>query len=142
MAQDPTLHPEKLQDINKLLHNAHNVVNEYRPHQARETLIEVMERRVRERREEVRRVRGLVGRVGRLVEGGEDADDGAIGEGGPQEDGMDVDGDGEARNGAKMGTKDIAALLQSEEERRVEQLERKKAEQHRRVWDALGNLRR
>ncbi|KAI9659626.1 MAG: Mediator of RNA polymerase II transcription subunit 7 [Alyxoria varia] len=146
MSQDPTQHPEKLQDINTLLHNAHSVVNEYRPHQARETLIEVMEGRVRERREEVRRVRGLVGKVGALVDGGDE--DKKVGEG-PNvagRDGMEVDGKG-VENGVDreegdmvVGSKEVDGLLKSEEERWAEKLERKKTEQDRRVWGALGNL--
>lgn len=56
-----------------LLFNAHQIVNEYRPHQAREGLIELLEERVRLRREETERLKGKVDGVwGVLKEMGEE----------------------------------------------------------------------
>ena len=69
--------------------NAHYLINEYRPHQARESLILLMEEQVRRGREEVRGVRearervegvlmglGEVGREG--VEVGEGEEEGRV----------------------------------------------------------------
>ncbi|KAK4971860.1 Mediator of RNA polymerase II transcription subunit 7 [Elasticomyces elasticus] len=43
LSQDPTLYAEKIDTLQTLFYNAHHAVNEYRPHQARETLIIMME---------------------------------------------------------------------------------------------------
>ncbi|KAK7185652.1 hypothetical protein PSPO01_08338 [Paraphaeosphaeria sporulosa] len=68
MAQDPTSEAkdEKLKDVLTLALNMHALVNEYRPHQARETLIREMERQGERKRGEVEGVR----RMGERVEEG------------------------------------------------------------------------
>ncbi len=43
-------------------------MNEYRPHQARETLIEMMEEQIRRAREETRGAKEMVGRVKEALE--------------------------------------------------------------------------
>ncbi|KAF2200582.1 hypothetical protein GQ43DRAFT_456335 [Delitschia confertaspora ATCC 74209] len=48
---------EKMTDIAALVANAHSIINEYRPHQARETLIRQMERLVERKKSEVEGVR-------------------------------------------------------------------------------------
>lgn len=71
MAQDPTSEAkdEKLKDVLTLALNMHALVNEYRPHQARETLIREMERQVERKRREVEGVR-RIGETVREVLGG------------------------------------------------------------------------
>lgn len=67
-----------------LFQEAHAVVNEYRPHQARETLIVMMEEQVKRAREEGKGAREMVARVktvlGELASGDGDGDgDGDLG---------------------------------------------------------------
>ncbi|KAK4991724.1 Mediator of RNA polymerase II transcription subunit 7 [Elasticomyces elasticus] len=53
LSQDPTLYAEKIDTLQTLFYNAHHAVNEYRPHQARETLIIMMEEQLSKARDEV-----------------------------------------------------------------------------------------
>lgn len=71
VAQDPTssAKDEKLKDILTLALNMHALVNEYRPHQARETLIREMERQVERKRAEIEGVRKMGDRVREVLEG-------------------------------------------------------------------------
>jgi len=64
LAVDVERYPAKLEDLRVLFVNAHHLINEYRPHQARETLIALMEDEVRGMRAEVEGVR----RMGEKVE--------------------------------------------------------------------------
>lgn len=50
---NPSDYPTKWDDIRDVFLEAHQVVNEYRPHQARETLIQMMEEQIRRGREEI-----------------------------------------------------------------------------------------
>ncbi|KAF2123882.1 mediator of RNA polymerase II transcription subunit 7 [Dothidotthia symphoricarpi CBS 119687] len=54
---------EKLRDILTLVANMHALVNEYRPHQARETLIGMLERQVERKKGEIEGVRKMEERV-------------------------------------------------------------------------------
>ncbi|KAK6437239.1 Mediator of RNA polymerase II transcription subunit 7 [Oleoguttula sp. CCFEE 5521] len=54
LSEDPTQYAEKVEDLRVLLHNMHELINQYRPHQARETLILMMEERVERLRGEIR----------------------------------------------------------------------------------------
>jgi mediator of RNA polymerase II transcription subunit 7 len=60
---------DKLKDILTMVTNMHALINEYRPHQARETLIREMERQVERKRKEIEGVRQMKERVGEVLEG-------------------------------------------------------------------------
>ena len=82
---------QKLKDIMTLVANMHALINEYRPHQARQTLIAKMEEQVRKKREEVEGVRRMGEKVKEVLAGfgGVDGED-KSGDGGEEsmEDGM------------------------------------------------------
>ncbi|XPS73143.1 Mediator of RNA polymerase II transcription subunit 7 [Ascochyta lentis] len=59
----------KLKHILTLVCNMHALINEYRPHQARETLIRIMEEQVRRKKAEVQGVRDMRGRVESVLGG-------------------------------------------------------------------------
>jgi len=73
-------YPSKLEDLRVLFVNAHHLINEYRPHQARETLIGIMEGELRRKRGEVEGVRRMREKVEEVLKGlmeqneGEDED--------------------------------------------------------------------
>ncbi|KAA6415032.1 MAG: MFS general substrate transporter [Lasallia pustulata] len=87
LATKPADYGAKWVDLRDLFLNAHHLINEYRPHQTRETLILMMEEQLRRGREEVRAVRegrervegvlrGLVG--AEAVEGLEGGEEGRL----------------------------------------------------------------
>jgi mediator of RNA polymerase II transcription subunit 7 len=53
LCADPSAAMPKLEDIKRLFLNAHHLINMYRPHQARETLIMMMEEQLEEGRREI-----------------------------------------------------------------------------------------
>lgn len=112
VAQNPTSprKEEKLKDIMTLLVNMHALVNEYRPHQARETLIRVMEEQVERKRAEVEGVRRMGARVQEVLEGFRRDFQGKI------------EGVGEAASDEEL----------SEEEKRVER--------QKEMWDAMDDI--
>lgn len=65
MASDPTsaMKSATLDDMLTLVTNMHALINEYRPHQARETLIEKMEAQVERKRKEIEAVNTVAERV-------------------------------------------------------------------------------
>ncbi|OJD31441.1 rna polymerase ii mediator complex protein [Diplodia corticola] len=65
LAQDPARWQDKYEHMQTLLFNAHHLINEYRPHQARASLIAMLEEQLARRREEVDGVR----RMGERIEG-------------------------------------------------------------------------
>lgn len=71
VAQDPmcAAREQKLRDILTLALNMHALINEYRPHQARETLIREMERQVERKRAEVEGVKKMKERVQEVLDG-------------------------------------------------------------------------
>lgn len=84
LAVDPAGYAFKWDELHVLFQEAHAVVNEYRPHQARETLIVMMEEQVKRAREEGKGAREMVARVktvlGELASGDGDGDgDGDLG---------------------------------------------------------------
>jgi len=54
MGVDPAGWVEKIEDIRILFINMHHLLNEYRPHQARETLCMMMEEEIERTRDEIR----------------------------------------------------------------------------------------
>lgn len=77
MASDATspLKDEKLRDILNMVANMHSLINEYRPHQARESLIRKMENQVERKRNEIECVRKMSDKVRDVLEGfGQDAE--------------------------------------------------------------------
>ncbi|KAJ4299061.1 Mediator of RNA polymerase II transcription subunit 7 [Kalmusia sp. IMI 367209] len=71
IAQNPTTEArdKKLKDIMTLVLNMHALINEYRPHQARETLIRIMEEQVERKRAEVEGVRKMATKVKEVLDG-------------------------------------------------------------------------
>ncbi|KAH7018672.1 MED7 protein-domain-containing protein [Macrophomina phaseolina] len=69
LAIDPPSWQRKYEDMQTLLFNAHHLINEYRPHQARASLIAMMEEEVRRRREEVEGVRRMGERIDEVLAG-------------------------------------------------------------------------
>ncbi|KAF2849570.1 hypothetical protein T440DRAFT_469321, partial [Plenodomus tracheiphilus IPT5] len=65
VASDPTslMRTETLADMTTLETNMHALINEYRPHQARETLIEKMEAQVERKKKEIEGVKHVAERV-------------------------------------------------------------------------------
>ncbi|MCJ1300769.1 Mediator of RNA polymerase II transcription subunit 7 [Hypocenomyce scalaris] len=80
LATNPADYGAKWDDLRDLFLNAHHLINEYRPHQARESLILLMEEQVRRGREEVRGVREVKAKVEGILEGLEDTGKEGLGE--------------------------------------------------------------
>lgn len=68
MAANSSQWHEKVQDIRTLSINFHHLLNEYRPHQARESLILMMREQLDNRRAEIRAVRECHERVEKAFE--------------------------------------------------------------------------
>lgn len=78
LSQDPELADKEVPNLHTIALNAHDLINQYRPHQARETLILLMEERVEKMRAEIKaigeakeKVAGLLG----SLQAGADAQD-------------------------------------------------------------------
>ncbi|KAF8429645.1 MED7 protein-domain-containing protein [Tirmania nivea] len=72
LSLNPTMSEHKLQDLKAIMINMHHLINEYRPHQARETLILMMEEQVercRRERDENLKAKETVKGVLRALEG-------------------------------------------------------------------------
>lgn len=59
LSVDPARWQEKYEHMQTLLFNVHHLINEYRPHQARASLITMLEEQLAKRREEVEGVRRM-----------------------------------------------------------------------------------
>ncbi|KAL8847985.1 MAG: hypothetical protein Q9221_006947 [Calogaya cf. arnoldii] len=68
LALDPDTWAPKWDEMKALLSEAHGIVNEYRPHQARETLIHMMEEQVERCRAETQGSKDVCERVRKVVE--------------------------------------------------------------------------
>ncbi|RAR12356.1 mediator of rna polymerase ii transcription subunit 7 [Stemphylium lycopersici] len=104
---------QKLKDIMTMVTNMHALINEYRPHQARQTLIERMEEQVRRKREEVDGVRKMGEKVREVL--------GSFGS---------VESDDKAENGSPIA-EDVVGTEQA-----------RKRDAQRATWEALEDVMR
>ncbi|KAI9834040.1 MAG: hypothetical protein M1819_003325 [Sarea resinae] len=78
----PEQYGRKIEDLRTLFVNAHHLINEYRPHQARESLIMMMEEQLERSRRETEGVRQIKEKVERILEelgkGADVSDEGMI----------------------------------------------------------------
>lgn len=69
LSNDPAQHQAKIEDLRTLFLNAHHLINEYRPHQAREAVIEMVEKQLESRRAEVEGVKRMREKVDTVLAG-------------------------------------------------------------------------
>ncbi|KAK1773555.1 MED7 protein-domain-containing protein [Copromyces sp. CBS 386.78] len=69
MSVDPAAGSQKASDLRTLFLNFHHVLNEYRPHQAREQLIQLMQERLDQTRAETAANRAVAEKARRVLEG-------------------------------------------------------------------------
>ena len=69
MSTSPEQYEEKVQDLRTLFINFHHLLNEYRPHQARESLILMMQDQLEKSRKETQGIREVKERVEGVIEG-------------------------------------------------------------------------
>lgn len=76
LAVDAAEYGPKIDHFNTLFFNAHHLINEYRPHQARESLVMMMEAQLHRVEREVNNVKEMKERVERVLSdlGSEDQD--------------------------------------------------------------------
>lgn len=78
LSKDPQDAADKINDLQTLFFNVHHLLNENRPHQARETLIAMMEQRIASMRTNIEQVKTMETKVNELLGGlGELGEDGA-----------------------------------------------------------------
>ncbi|KAF2097802.1 hypothetical protein NA57DRAFT_56984 [Rhizodiscina lignyota] len=73
LSTDSSQYFEKFEHIRALFYNAHSVINDYRQHQARETLILMMEAQLEKKRAEVDEIRKMKEKINEIMKGLEDA---------------------------------------------------------------------
>lgn len=67
LASDPSQFGPKIDHFNALFFNAHHLINEYRPHQARETIILLMEERLERQKLEIEMIRKTKAKAEQLL---------------------------------------------------------------------------
>lgn len=67
LSLDPEYAQPKVDDLRTLFFNAHQLMNEYRPHQARETLIMMMEEQLQKKKDEIQGVAKMKEKVDALL---------------------------------------------------------------------------
>ncbi|KAG3118302.1 hypothetical protein PI124_g1372 [Phytophthora idaei] len=68
LIKKPAMFNEKLDDVELLFLNMHNLINAFRPHQARETVIQMLKTQVQERRDATRDIRRTIDESRQAVE--------------------------------------------------------------------------
>jgi mediator of RNA polymerase II transcription subunit 7 len=69
MSVNPLQYAEKVQDLRTLFINFHHLLNEYRPHQARESLIMMMEDQLERSKSEIEGIEGMKMKVEGILAG-------------------------------------------------------------------------
>ena len=69
LAVNPPQAKDKSEHLQRLFQNALHLINEYRPHQARESLITMMERQIQKLRDEIDKVKEMEKKVNILMAG-------------------------------------------------------------------------
>jgi len=69
MSINPEQYMDKIQDLRTLFINFHHLLNEYRPHQARESLILMMEEQLRRSKDETEGIERMKTKVEGILEG-------------------------------------------------------------------------
>lgn len=69
MSENPEQYAEKVQDLRTLFINFHHLLNEYRPHQARESLIMMMEDQLERSKRETEGIEEIKGKVEGILKG-------------------------------------------------------------------------
>jgi mediator of RNA polymerase II transcription subunit 7 len=106
MSVNPEQYMEKIQDLRTLFINFHHLLNEYRPHQARESLIMMMEEQLERCRAETEGIERMKGKVEGILRG--------LG----QAKLVDREGDGEkVGDGYGIGDKDVELAIWEELEK-------------------------
>jgi mediator of RNA polymerase II transcription subunit 7 len=59
LSEDPVEADFKVQQISTLFINSHHMINEYRPHQAREALIMIMEEEIQEKKRQISAIKEM-----------------------------------------------------------------------------------
>lgn len=73
MSNNPEEAAEKIEDLQTLFYNAHDLINQYRPHQARESLIMMMEAQLERSKTEIAAVEDGKNKVQELLKSIQDA---------------------------------------------------------------------
>ncbi|CAH0479230.1 unnamed protein product [Peronospora belbahrii] len=68
LIKKPSMFNEKLDEVEQLFLNMHNLINAFRPHQARETVIQMLKTQIQERRNAVRDIRRTIDESRQAVE--------------------------------------------------------------------------
>lgn len=67
LAQNPGLYEQRIKNLRDMVFNMHDLINQYRPHQARESLILMMEERIDQLRQEINTIGELKGKMERSM---------------------------------------------------------------------------
>lgn len=67
LSVNPNLYEVKVEHLRRLFENALHLINEYRPHQARESLIMMMERQIQKKKDEIDKVKSMKEKVGTML---------------------------------------------------------------------------
>ncbi|GAB9475270.1 Mediator of RNA polymerase ii transcription subunit [Globisporangium polare] len=68
LTKRPSMFNEKLDDLEQLFLNMHNLINAFRPHQARETIIQMLKAQIQERRDAAQDIRKTIDESRKAVE--------------------------------------------------------------------------